>query len=111
LESTTLGIELASNQNNGGNAAVPELCGDIFALNLIDLDKEGLGEYREFLNEYNYHQKQQQQQNQPGSPSSSSSHHHRRRRHSSSTTRNTSDRNRSPSVLERIFSEAIYQNT
>lgn len=31
----------------------PELCGDLFALNFIDLEKEGLAEYKPFLTSYN----------------------------------------------------------
>ena len=43
------GLELAAEQKS----ARYELEGDILALKLVDLNKEGLEEYAEFLNEFN----------------------------------------------------------
>lgn len=97
LESSTLGIELASEKLM---SMPPELCGDIFALNLIDLDKEGLGEYKEFMRTYN------QQRIKTGTAPT------RRRFHSAMNLR---DQGRSspssPTILERIFNEVYLENT
>lgn len=89
LESSTLGIELASEKFTN---MPPELCGDIFALNLIDLDKEGLGEYKNFLNTFN------QQRIKTGSAPT------RRRFHSAMNLHADQDRS-SPSLIEKAFEE------
>ena len=41
--------ENLASPNERSNTFLPELEGDLGALNLIDLEKEGLGDYREYL--------------------------------------------------------------
>lgn len=49
IRPTTTGLVLAADVAKSGQFQVPQLEGDVFALSLIDLEREGLGEYRGFF--------------------------------------------------------------